>query len=102
MLLALAGEGQVVPLPNGLLAHLVVGHAALHGDHRTEKADKLVDGYAHKRTRKQLVAAQRGESQNGGYIGIGVVLRRGCPTADHGPHSEGLAEGLVVLPITFL
>ena len=100
-LLALAGEGQVVTLPDGALAHPVVGHAAFDGGHRTEKAHELVDGNAHEGARKEFVATQRGEPEDGGYIGVCVVFRRGCPSADDRPHSEGLAEGLVMLPIAF-
>lgn len=98
-LLALAGEGQVVAVPDRFFAYLVIGGAALYSGHCPKKADKLVDGDAAQRTGQALVAAQRGEPQDGGHIGIGVVLRRGRPTADDGPNGEGLAKPFEVLPI---
>ena len=100
-LLALAGKGQVVALPDGALAHPVVGHAAFDGGHRTEKAHELVDGNAHEGARKEFVATQRGEPEDGGYIGVCVVFRRGCPSADDALHGEDGALLSEMLPIAF-
>ena len=96
---ALAGEGQVVALPDGVVVYLMDGDATFYHRHGAEQAGELAQHVAHEGARKAFVSAQRGEPEHGAYVGGGIVLRRRGPTADDGFYRKGLACGAEVFPV---